>query len=281
MTKKEFAQKLYSIIRESGIRQTILADALNVTSAAISQFTHGIVLPKPDQLSAILTVLDVSSRERAVMLQHLLILRAIEANGGKPVDMDSIPRIVDEKWMKESEDGFPSTTQKKDDDNVFNLDKLYIGPPGDHLDYIFFHEPTQGVPVLELVDMLAFKPSMKLVDYAGVKCKDLLLRSHGSVICPVALNVTGEQIGMHYCGMMQLVVSDNLPHTTSMLALTLREDDTFRLILAEKTAKLNGLDRLLREEEGEAPAVKWALPVLELTFMPLVIDILERGQRFV
>lgn len=116
MNRELFARNLYDIVRESRIRQNIIAQVLGISSAAISQFTHGTALPKPTQLSELLTLLCVSDRERSWML-HLLKLAKAEADAeGLSMEVVEDPDAVEEE--DEDDDGEIAEEESSDQDSL-------------------------------------------------------------------------------------------------------------------------------------------------------------------
>ena len=75
MTREIFAKTLQDIVRESGIRQVVIAQALGLSAAAVSQFIHGITLPKLNQLNALLDLLCVPDKLRVKLCRELKNLR--------------------------------------------------------------------------------------------------------------------------------------------------------------------------------------------------------------
>ena len=54
MSREAFANELNNIIEDSRIRKTVIAQALGISSSALSQFIHGTAIPRPEQLNELL-----------------------------------------------------------------------------------------------------------------------------------------------------------------------------------------------------------------------------------
>ena len=114
MKREDFARQFHAVIQDSGIRQSIIAQALGLSSAAISQFSHGLVLPKPDQLISILSLLGISSQQQFFMVQALLELRA-EAGLG---DDDTEEVEMDEEFLEKYKDEYQNNLKKAIEDKI-------------------------------------------------------------------------------------------------------------------------------------------------------------------
>lgn len=277
MQKTDFVQRLHTIIHNSGIRQTVIADALGLSAAAVSQFTHGTILPKTEQLSAILALLNVPIEKRALMIQELLILREKYPDEieDEPENYPDETEDDRQNGFSENGDDFPDESENDDDDDpekkrdAQNFEQFFFEPVDDP--QFVLAEPVDGVPVIELNDLLDFNGEMRLSDFAGLRSFDVVVRDYGAIGTPVVVKATGDQLGLRYRGMLQLVIVDDLPLKTSMLRLAFCRNNEFKLLAPDKSAKNNGLDLLLKEKN---PAVdfRWVMPVLEFTIIPLGVE---------
>lgn len=287
MKREDFARQFYAVIQDSGIRQSIIAQALGLSSAAISQFSHGLVLPKPDQLVSILSLLGISSQQQFFMVQALIELRA-EAGLG---DDDTEEVEMDEEFLEKYKDEY-------DDYEVFTLDDDESDDSDDEesekgedeeeslawrsseYDYsdedlpepmISFAEPTDGVPIIELSDLMEYRNGMKLQIHAIACCEETSFRDYGSVSAPVILKALGDQVGLRYHGMVQLAITDELSAESSLMALAFDKQGRFHVLANDTIAKLNGLDKLLKNTDSSKDFgnYKWVLPVIEFTILPL------------
>ena len=89
MQRNVFAKQLMMLIRRSGMRQIELAGKIGVSSAAISQFVHGITLPSPKHSLAIFDVLKVPAKTRS-QLQYQLMLARSEPRRNTRINSDSL-----------------------------------------------------------------------------------------------------------------------------------------------------------------------------------------------
>lgn len=266
MSRKSFASDLHEIIRESRIRQNIIAQALGLSSAAISQFIHGIVLPKPEQLEDILTLLCVSDEERSAMQERLAALR--EECGEEDIpELD--PALIN------------SDDEEEDDNNTFE----------ESIDFIFrdsgendFEQPENipdlSIPVLQLSDLKYIKKSA-LCDFACMYSQDIILRDYGAIEIAALIKGTGDQLGLEYHGMVQMVVIDEKsPHKNiASTALAIYRGNTFRLIPLVKSETNAGLTSFFAPVKAGAKPQR-VFPILELTLLPLTVPAVATNSGF-
>ncbi len=62
-TAHNISKKLSEAIRQSGIKQTELAQKIGVSQQQISSYINGHTLPSPDMFSRLCTVLDLDANE--------------------------------------------------------------------------------------------------------------------------------------------------------------------------------------------------------------------------
>ncbi len=288
MKREDFARQFHAVIQDSGIRQSIIAQALGLSSAAISQFSHGLVLPKPDQLVSILSLLGISSQQQFFMVQALLELRA-EADLGdddtEEVEMDAefLEKYKDEYDDYEEftlDDNQDEESDDEEDEDQQNEDEDALAWRSSEYDYsddelpdpmITFAEPTDGVPVIDLNDLMDYRKGMKLQIHAIACCEETSFRDYGSVSAPVILKVLGDQVGLRYHGMVQLAITDELSPESSLMDLAFDKQGKFHILANDAIAKLNGLDKLLKNTDTPKnfDNYKWVLPVIEFTILPL------------
>lgn len=269
MQRTDFAQRLQTIIHNSGIRQTVIAEALGLSAAAISQFSHGTILPQTEQLSAILALLNVPAERRALMIQELIILR--EKYPDENADEEEIFQDepdTPEAAVEEVSDGDNSEEDDPEKDSQ-NFEQFFFDPIDDP--QFVLAEPVDGIPVIELNDLFEYNGEMRLADFAGLRSFDVLMRDYGSVGSPVVVKATGDQLGLRYRGMLQLVIADDLPLNTSMLRLAYCRNNEFKLLAPDRAAKNNGLDLLLKDKNPVVD-LRWVLPVIEFTIIPLGVE---------
>lgn len=257
MNKKSFADELQEIIRDSGIRQNIIAQALGISSAAISQFIHGTAIPSDQQLAMILAMLNVNQKSHSLMFKLLQ-----EARTSFPEDQ----KLTDEDGDNGEEDSDVSKS-KKDHINfekIFTQVKLIDDPT------LVFGNSSNGAPVINLHDLYQYAPSINISDFAFMYSHDTMVRDYGTATPPVIIKATGSLLGISYTGMMQLIINNDQRQTVAM-ELALYPQTGFRL-LALNAEALKGLEIFFPDDVRKDEVPVWTLPVVELIFLPFFRD---------
>ena len=262
MKREIFANALNEIIKDSGIRQNVIAEALDLSSAAISQFVHGTALPKADLLAEIMSILNVHSSKRILMQQWLLEAKEEAQNSDSPIIE------FDEKEDEEEDDGQV---------NSFNLEVMY---KNSNCSKIFFSEPAAGVPIIQLESLRMYDPNLNLADFAANCSHDIILRDYGSADSPVIVQTTGDMLGLRYFGMVQMLVVNSMPVGSSVFELFYyRKKDFFRMLpRSDKKELLHGLESLFDEDSFPTAKPTWMLSVIEFTVFPFTSEDLLMNQ---
>ena len=100
MNRESFANDLHEIIRESRIHQNIIAQALGLSSAAISQFLHGVALPNSRQLEDIEVRHSMQERLTALREEYGDEIIADLNNGTPNADGEDEEEIDDSSFEK-------------------------------------------------------------------------------------------------------------------------------------------------------------------------------------
>ena len=248
MQRKDFAEELRALWKKSGVRQKDLADRLGLSCASISQFMNGVSLPKLDQLHVMLTLMNVPAAEAGKLRFQLLIARSNGRDAAEDVpewpfkpESDQAPEISDPRWQ---------------DPSAKNI--LFASPkPGE----------IQGVPLVLLSDLDDYRPDIPLIRLARRKMRKAVFRDFGTFDEAVVLRTTGDKLGMPYCELVQLAVTDAVAAGTAPLLLQQMTDGSHRVILADKR-DTTGWRNFLPAPTDTQTDVFWQLAVIEITVIP-------------
>lgn len=251
MNRKSFAKQLQDIIKKSGIPQNVVAQALNLSSAAVSQFIHGTSLPSLEQLDTIFELLCVSEEEQLPLTQSLNALRG-----------DS-----NEEISGDCETGFSEFNI-----NDITLDSFYAdfrrNAEDTGGDLIFAEPELEGTPQIFLQDMVDYRRGMGLKAFALTVPHDMLLRDYGSSCTIVEILGNGMELGLEYNGMLKLLVAEETPMVLNSVVLAGLPGGQLRLLSANKKDPCFGLDSLV-DNSIDVDSALWTLPVVEITLLPL------------
>ena len=251
MQRKDFADELRALWKKSGVRQKDLADRLGLSCASVSQFMNGVSLPKLDQLHVMLTLMNVPAAEAGKLRFQLLIARsngrdAADEDGALPEwpfkpEPDQAPEVSDPRWQDPSAKDIQFASPK----------------PGE----------IQGVPLILLDDLDDYRPDVPLIQLARRKMRKAVFRDFGAFDEAVVLRAAGDRLGMPYCRMVQLAVTDAVAEGAAPLLLQQMTDGSRRVILADgKDA--SGWRNFLPAPADTKTGVFWQLAVLEITVIP-------------
>ncbi|MBE6364747.1 MAG: helix-turn-helix transcriptional regulator [Lentisphaerae bacterium] len=261
MSREAFANELNNIIQESGIRKTIIAQALGISSSALSQFIHGTAIPRPEQLNEILLLLCVSDIDCAKI--HSLLNKVIEEAGD---DWES--QVLD--WREPDND---DEEQEKYNSQSFNK---FFEEPGDNEEpavLMLAEIPESGVPVIDLYTLNNMSGNMNLYEFAMLNVHDTVIRNYGSIGSPVIIKTVGSMVGMNYPGPVQLVVSQDAPTSYSVLTLVAYTDDSYQVIFNHESRDFVNINPLFNKpRHTDRKKCKWFAPVLEFTIVPLNLE---------
>lgn len=259
MSREVFAQELYEIVKETGIRQNVIAQAMGLSSAAISQFTHGTALPSKRQLKTLLTMLCVPIFKQDEMLSLL-----IEAK--KEFDQEIEPEEVTE------------------DDNRDQEDLLLLDQPV--LDQFFrtahnqtiltFAQPNGGVPLIELSDMQHYNNAEDVFDFACNRQLDTIIRDYGSLGRAVILKTNGSQLNLNYEGSILIVIAADMEQAETSLKLSYYSNRKFFIETTDDKFGKNG-NFILQNQNGSKQRRVWSFPILELNIIPVKSRFFHQG----
>ncbi|MBE6398598.1 MAG: helix-turn-helix domain-containing protein [Lentisphaerae bacterium] len=252
MFKKKFAQKLRELQKRSGVRQKDLAVKLGMSDALVSQFMHGVALPRMEQFRMMLEIMDVPADEAGRLRFQLMMARAgSQDEPSTPVQPDPDVSIL----MPETPCDISG--EQNHWKNLCN-------------DYFLAEAPEQkksGIPVIMLNDMNVFDHSIPLETYARHRTTNM-----ASISSPlpgtVLILADGASLALPHCGTLRLLVTDKLPEGTSSLELYGFNDNTFRIIPSRKNDSAHW-DSFFPSQQFEADQVRWKLPLLEMGITPV------------
>ncbi len=260
MNKEAFANELNSIIEESCIRKTVIAQALGISSSALSQFIHGTAIPRPEQLNELLLLLCISDLRSARL--HSLLNKTIEEAGE---DWES--QAID--WRLEK----PDTDEEDDSDEDFqNFNKLFneSDNSGTPHTIMFAELPEAGTPIIDLFTLDKLERKMNLYEFSMINVHNTVIRDYGSIGSPVIVKTAGCLVGMNYPGPIQLVISQDAPESYSALRLVAYVDGSYQVILKENESDFNHMRSLFNKPRHTSlKKIKWSVTVLEFTIIPL------------
>lgn len=253
MTREIFAKTLQDIVRESGIRQVVIAQALGLSAAAVSQFIHGITLPKLNQLNALLDLLCVPDKLRVKLCRELKNLR----------DKDP-DKTADEEPMEQDD--------AENDCDCYDLETLYSGR--DQRDSIMLSASEfSGVPVISLGDLDELPPGVAIFEFACQYLQDTVIRNFGISCSPVMIKAAGDQLGINLYGMVQVTVADDVQLTSSSLVLARYAGSKYRIVPYSRKESVRENGKLFNECEPVSGEPEWMIPVLELSILPAADDL--------
>ena len=307
MRRKDFIQQFQTMIQDSGIKQAVIAQAVGLSSASLSQFGHAMALPKLSQFTSILDLLDITDEQRQYMTDELIKLRSryglgendefipeemedFDEDDDYPDDDDEedIPFVLfdsDDTEMDDDENSYFDDSVEEEDFTSFsqvkNFEQDYsaIGDDDEEEDpSVSFSEPTDAIPVIDIEDLRGYRKIDSLQNYACEVCEDVSFRDYGAIPSPVIVMAMGSQIGSCYNGMIQLLISDEIPRKSSMMHLALDKDGEFYLLADSAFAQANGLDSLVSKDKipENEKKFKWIFPIVEFSILPLTKEILNR-----
>lgn len=274
MNRELFANKLCKIVKRSGIKQDIIAQALGISSAALSQFIHGFAIPGEPLLITLLTTLCASKDEQEDMLILLEEARKeFELNDENPYFVDPENDAADDDdddiFADDERDSaeLPQKTASSFWDQSL-LEQLFKDV-SDTPSFTFAAPQNCGVPVVNLEDMKFFEDGNDLFDFAHYCTEDTVIRDYGSLGGNVIMvKANGTQLGMSYDGLLIIVVTDNIKATVSTLRLSGYADGTFRLE-PHGFAAPDDEKALFGTPAKKTLKRCWSLPVIELNIMPI------------
>lgn len=244
MSREKFAEDLRMMCKKYNVKQKDLAEALQLSCAAVSQFMNGVSLPKPEQLEKMMEKIGATPQETQSMLFRLLLLRTgFSETSAAPEE-------------KEEEQSWP-----------FGMDQFF--PPNSlHEPLNLFNDPAarSAVPFLYLEDMDKFTSGTVLNAYARSHSRRFIVRDFGCFDDVAVIETRGEKLDLPHCGLVQLVVAAKLPEKYTSLTLCRLNDRSYCIVPERDNMRW----QLFALDAPPAPEkIMWQLPLLEMSFTPL------------
>ena len=257
MRREIFAKHLRQLIKDAGIRQTDLAFALGVSSAAISQFTHGTAMPSPQQLDKILLVLRTAPHI-AEKIKYQLLLARSEPKKNKPEKVDLSDELDNNcRWPFMLDQYSVADYYSLCDNNDEGL-----------ADFVGVSENNKvGAPIIYLEDLLHYDPETPLAHFAQEYMRDMIVRDFEPYEDPAIILTSGSNLGMSNFTNIQLVIIQTLPEDVTSLELCLSNTGNFWLLPHEK--QMSKWHVFCDKAPEKRENMLWSLPVLEVTMIPL------------
>ncbi len=256
MRREIFAKHLRQLIKDAGIRQTDLAFALGVSSAAISQFTHGTAMPNPQQLETILMVLRTPPHI-AQKIKYQLLLARSEPKKNKPEKVDLSDKLdEDYRW--------PFMLDQYSIADYYNLcDNNDEGLA----DFVGVSENNKvGIPIIYLEDLQFYDPDTPLAHFSQLYMRDMVVRDFAPYEEATIVQTSGNKLSMSNFTNIQLVITQTIPDDITSLELCLSDTGHFWLLPQEK--QMSKWHVFCDKTPEKRENMLWTLPVLEVTMIP-------------
>ena len=285
MQRNVFAKQLMMLIRRSGMRQIELASKIGVSSAAISQFVHGITLPSPKHIQAIFEALRVPAKNRS-QLQYQLMLARSEPRRSNRINSDSLfhmrsrrglsPAQVEARTgitqdrLMELEQNEKATLTAEEKDKLAELygvdwekaklisepDGVETNPYGD-----------LGAPQIMVSDLLDYNREEPIDKFAWQHIRNFITRPVNDVVKPVVAQAFSDEVGFRHDGLLLIVLTETPPSGYAPMELRLYEGNVFRLWQPERIPSPRDAAPCF-ENDG---TLIWSIPVAEVILQPLKI----------
>ena len=121
---------------------------------------------------------------------------------------------------------------------------------------------------MTLGDMADYRPEFDLQSFAQDKMREFSFRNFGDFEEVAVVQSFGEELGMPYCGAIQLALVSEMPEGVSALRLRRHRDGSWSVV-APRGADSLQWDKFLPSIPSEGSPVLWELPILEFTAAPL------------
>lgn len=253
MYKKEFAQKLRELQKRSGVRQKDLAERLGLSDALVSQFMHGVALPRMEQFRTMLEVMNIPSAEAGKLSFQLMMTRAgSQHEPHQPAVAE--PEVI--ATPRNNHRNSPKVPQPWSND----CHDFFLSEDVD--------ATIPGIPVIMLTDMDVFDHSIPLETYARHRTDKLMKYRTTDLPGTVLILADGNSLALPHCGTLRLYVSDQLPGGNSSLELCGFQDDTFRIIPNQENGAGNW-EAFFPVQQFAQEQIRWKLPLLEVGLTPV------------
>ena len=89
----------------------------------------------------------------------------------------------------------------------------------------------------------------------------------------VIVKASGDQLGINFFGMLQIVIADDLPLSSSSLVLVRFHNGNYRILPYKEDKLISSSSKLFDEKEFPSGKPEWMAPVLELSMLPAANDL--------
>ena len=278
MQRKIFARQLMMLIRKSGMRQIELAERIGVSSAAISQFVHGVTLPTQRHILAIFDALQIPAKGRSQIQYQLMLARSeprknssnqfpalfpLRTKKGLSIaQVEARTGICQERIVELEQDGNATIS----DDEKRKFSEIYgIGAADDDANYgEAAGYDSSGAPQIMVSDPLDYNRDEPIHKFAWRNIRNFLSRPVNDVKNPVIAQAFSNEIGFLHDGLLQLVLTEAPPSGYEPLELRLYQGGIFRLWQPG-----------MNKEQDDVPSFEthgtllWSIPVAEIVLQPL------------
>ncbi len=285
MQRNVFAKQLMMLIRRSGMRQIELAGKIGVSSAAISQFVHGITLPSPKHILAIFDVLKVPAKTRS-QLQYQLMLARSEPRRNTRINSDSLFHLrsrrglspaqvearcgITQERLLELEQNEKAVITKEEKDKLAELYGVdwekarLINEPEDNDPAIY---GELGAPQIMVSDLLDYNRDEPIDKFGWAHIRNFITRPVNDVEKPVVAQAFSDEVGFRHDGLLLIVLTETPPTGYAPMELRLYEGNVFRLWQPERIPSPRDAAPSF-ENDG---TLIWSIPVAEVILQPLKI----------
>ena len=274
MYKDIFVEEFQKLIKDAGIRQKKLADAIDVSGAAISQFMNGVTLPTFRHMDIIFSLLKTPA-DRAYYIKNLLAYARSDNKEGKFSTFNrslltmrhnsgySIPRLSSRIGIPVGRLNSLETDPEciPTEDELARLKDFFGCSPDEFANYHVLSNAFRcadhdtGIPKINYGDLLNYDGSKPLYDYAKKVFRDHVPRDFDGFLDPVIVEVNAEVLGFPYKGILELTLASRQPLGFIQMTLSRYPDNVFYLEQNEQPKR-----------SKKAPL--WSMPVTELKFIP-------------
>jgi transcriptional regulator with XRE-family HTH domain len=297
--KRTFGVLIQQILKQKKKRQGELAELLGISGAAISQVIHGKNSFNPKQLEAIIEWLKLSP-EQADQLYRLQkdIRSGVESfmsdfnrtffalRNAKGLSLEKVSessgisydRIVafekDNAAIPSYEEAvrlgkiFSCTTMDLLKDAEIIPDPLIrTTPPEIKLAEGEYGRRCNPVPVIPLILMKNYHPSMDPMEFACNRTKQLLLlRDRWGNFPIIAVDAHGTELYLNFSGRVRLILSEKQPEENFDFELCCTDDKRF--IIMEKKDDVF-IPFSSQKICSEALTICWSIPIVEIRMTPV------------
>jgi len=278
MQKTDFASRLRKLIKKSGVKQAQIAQALGLSSAAVSYFINGKTLPKPGQLDEIMRVISAPAETIAQMQQALSDARktakeknvtgnnlnhhifSIRTYHGLSLSQLAVRTGISQKRLTELEGG-QNFSAGNENDRIYKTFGNHTGKSKKGT-LRLAENNNFGAPVLWLKDLCKYNPAEEpLLAFAHSNLRDFVARSFEDLDEPVLLLADCRELNFPHAGVLQIIVARRHPDKLIPMELRRYADGKFRLWQKNSAIENNN--------DGD---VVFTIPVVEIIMQPVNVE---------